>query len=335
MLYDRAAMIDISEPGGLVCAYLLDGRGGGEQLSWPSIEAWKPEQGILWLYLDYKGEHAERWLAEDSGLDPLIREALLAQDPRPRCLPTSNDGLMLIIRGVNLERGEDPEDMVSLRMWCDKHRVICLRHRRVGAVKPMHRRIVEGHGPSTVGQFVLQMITEMLDRIATVSDTLEDTVAEIEDAVVASLDVKLRHQLADLRRQAIALRRYVAPQRDVLASLQGVPVSWLGELDRVRLREQAERLTRVIDELDAARDRAAVTHEEVASRLSEIMNQRLYTLSVITAIFLPLGVVTGLWGANVGGIPLDKFRWGFVILTLSMIGLSGLQIWLLRRLRWL
>jgi zinc transporter len=335
MLYDRAAMIDVSEPGGLICAYLLDGRGGGEQLSWPSIEAWTPEQGILWLYLDYKGERSERWLAEDSGVDPLIREALLAQDPRPRCLATSDDGLMLIIRGVNLERGEDPEDMVSMRMWCDQHRVICMRHRRVGAMKAVHRRIMSGKGPATVGQFVLETITEMLDRIAMVADTLEDTVAEIEDGVVKSLDVKLRHQLADLRRQAIALRRYVAPQRDVLASLQGVPVTWLSELDRVRLREQAERLTRVIDELDAARDRAAVTHEEVASRLSEIMNQRLYTLSVLTAIFLPLGVVTGLWGANVGGIPLFESSWGFVILAVSMVGLSGLQLWLFRKLRWL
>jgi zinc transporter len=335
VLYDRAAMIDISEPGGLICAYLLDGRGGGEQLSWPSVEAWTPEQGILWLYLDYKGERAERWLAEDSGLDPTIREALLAQDPRPRCLPTSNDGLMLIIRGVNQERGADPEDMVSMRMWCDRSRVICMRHRRVAAMKPVHKRVMDGTGPASVGQFVLETLTEILDRIATVVDKLEDTVAEIEDAVVSSLDVKLRHQLADLRRQAIALRRYIAPQRDVLSSLQSVPVTWLSELDRVRLREQAERLTRVIDELDAARDRAAVTHEEVASRLSEIMNQRLYTLSVLTAIFLPLGVVTGLWGANVGGIPLIESPWGFVILTLSMVGLSGVQIWLLRKLRWL
>ncbi len=335
MLYDRAAMIDVSEPGGLICGYLLDGQGGGEQLSWPSIEAWTPEQGILWLYLDYKGERAERWLAEESGMDPLIREALLAQDPRPRCLATSSDGLMLIIRGVNLERGEEPEDMVSLRMWCDGHRVICMRHRRVGAVKPMYRRIMEGKGPTNVGQFVLQMITEILDRIATVADKLEDTVAEIEDAVVTSLDVKLRHQLADLRRQAIALRRYVAPQRDVLANLQHVPVSWLSELDRVRLREQGERLSRVIDELDAARDRAAVTHEEVASRMSELMNQRLYTLSMLTAIFLPLGVVTGLWGSNVGGTPLVASPWGFVILTVSMVVLSGLQLWLFRKLRWL
>jgi zinc transporter len=328
-------MIEDNVPDGLICAFLLDGRGGGEQLSWPSVATWTPAQGALWMYLDYKGEKCERWLAEDSGLDPVIREALLDPDPRPHCLVTDTDGLMLIIRGVNLERGQDPEDMVSVRVWCDPHRVICLRHRKVAAMKVMHTRIMQGKGPATVGEFVVDMTSEILERIAKVADTLEDTVAAIEDAVVTSLDVGLRHQLADLRRQAIALRRHVAPEREVLVSLQSAPVTWLSDRDRTRLRECAERLTRVIEELDSARDRAAVTQEEVASRMSEIMNQRLYMLSVVAAIFLPLGFVTGLWGANVGGIPGLDHPWGFAIMCLSTVALGGLQVWLFRKLRWL
>jgi zinc transporter len=328
-------MIEDNLPDGLICAFLLDGNGGGEQLSWPSISTWTPALGALWMYLDYQGEECERWLAEDSGLDPVIREALLDPDPRPRCLVTEDDGLMLIIRGVNLERGAHPEDMVSVRVWCDRHRIICMRHRRVAAMKAMHTRFMQGKGPGTVGAFMVDMTAEIIDRIAMVADALEDGVAEIEDAVVTSLDVKLRHRLADLRRQAIALRRYIAPERDVLASLQSAAVTWLSGSDRTRLRECAERLTRVIEDLDSARDRAAVTHEEVASRLSEIMNQRLYMLSMVAAVFLPLGFVTGLWGANVGGIPGLEHPWGFAIISLGTVVLGALQVWLFRKLRWL
>lgn len=328
-------MIEDNLPDGLICAFLLDGKGGGEQLSWPSISTWTPELGALWLYLDYKGERCERWLAEDSGLDPVIREALLDPDPRPHCLVTEDDGLMLIIRGVNLEQAAQPEDMVSVRVWCDRHRVICMRHRKVAAMKVMHQRIMQGKGPSTVGEFMVDMTAEILDRIAALTDALEDEVAVIEDALVTSLDLALRHRLADLRRQAIALRRYIAPERDVMAGLQGAAVTWLSERDRARLRESGERLTRIIEDLDSARERAAVTHEEVASRLSEIMNQRLYTLSLVAAIFLPLGFVTGLWGANVGGIPGLEHPWGFAIMCLSTVALGGLQVWLFRKLRWL
>ena len=59
----------------------------------------------------------------------------------------------------------------------------------------------------------------------------------------------------------------------------------------------------MIEELDAARDRAAVTQEELASRLAEQSNKRLYVLSVVAAVFLPLGLITGLLGVNLGGIP--------------------------------
>lgn len=63
---------------GLICAYLLRGRGGGRGLGWSEICVWRPQQGWLWLHLDRIGSACRRWLHEDSGLDALIRAALLA-----------------------------------------------------------------------------------------------------------------------------------------------------------------------------------------------------------------------------------------------------------------
>jgi hypothetical protein len=64
----------------------------------------------------------------------------------------------------------------------------------------------------------------------------------------------------------------------------------------LRIREVSDRLIRNIEDLDAVRGRAAVTQEELLSRLSEQMNSRMYVLSVVAAIFLPLGFLTGLLG---------------------------------------
>ena len=51
------------------------------------------------------------------------------------------------------------------------------------------------------------------------------------------------------------------------------------------------------------RERAAVIQEELAGRLAEQMNKRMYMLSMVAAVFLPLGFLTGLLGINFGGIP--------------------------------
>jgi zinc transporter len=62
-----------------------------------------------------------------------------------------------------------------------------------------------------------------------------------------------------------------------------------------RIAESADRMTRTVEDLDAARDRAAVTQEELASRTAEITNQRLYLLAIITAVFRPLGYSRPFW----------------------------------------
>ncbi len=81
----------MSEDDGLVCAYALDGRGGGRALDWPDIPDGEESpdgeerKEAVWVHLDRTKEPARSWLRHKSGLDPLVCEALLAKGTRPRC----------------------------------------------------------------------------------------------------------------------------------------------------------------------------------------------------------------------------------------------------------
>lgn len=302
-------------------------------MTWKEIRKWKPEDGLLWVHLDYAGTMAREWLHDRSGLDPIALDALLTPQPRPRGVPHA-DGLLLIVRGVNSNAGAAPEDMVSLRMWLEDRRVITMRHRKVHAIKTVRAAVEAGTGPTCVGDFLCDTVDQLLNRITIVVDELDDSVADMEDQVLSAEDYEMRHRIGDIRRKTIALRRYIGPERDVLQRLENHRVSWLDDTMRSRLREAADRLTRAVEDLDAARDRAMVTQEEIASRLSELLNKRLYTLSIIAAIFLPLGFITGLMGVNVGGIPGSGFRWGFYVLCGVVAILAGIQLWVFRKLRW-
>ena len=138
-----------------------------------------------------------------------------------------------------------------------------------------------------------------------------------------------------IRRESIALRRYLAPQREALAKLQNEKVSWLTDNDRARLREVSDQLVRIIEDLDSVRDRASVTQDELVSHLSDQMNARLYVLSLVAAIFLPLGFLTGLLGINVGGMPGVESGLAFWIVTISMVVLVAVQIYVFRKKRWM
>lgn len=322
------------ESKGLIGAYIFDGNGGGKKVGWEEINNWQPEQGILWLHLDYSSSEAQQWLSGKSGLDEVISEALTEEDSRPRCTPF-HDGLLLGLRGVNMNPGSDPEDMVGIRVWFENSRIISTRRRRILSVSDIQAAIEKGDGPDSIGEFLVQLAGRIMERMRHVIDDLEDKVADLEDQVLTAESRQLRSQLADLRRQAISLRRYLAPQREALTRLLTERISWLDDGSRIRLREVSDQLARYLEDLDEARDRAAVTQEELVNRLSEQMNNKMYLLSIVAAIFLPLGFLTGLLGINVGGIPGAESNLGFTVFIVLLIVVVVFQIWYFKKKKWL
>ena len=318
----------------LVYAYVLDGKGGGRAVDMTGVESWDPGQGILWVHFDSKMDEAKEWLGKKSGLSSLTCDSLLEQETRPRNIQ-SDDGLLLILRGVNSNPGSDPEDMVAIRMLLTEHRIISMRFRRIMAVQDIQQAIDKGTGPGTTGEFLV-MVTELIaDRMGDVVADCDDKVDALENTVLTAESHEMRTQLADLRRICISLRRYIAPQRDVMARLLHDRILWLTDPDRAHLREVAERTARYVEDIDSARERAAVTQEELNSRLSEQMNKAMYVLSIVAAIFMPLGLLTGLLGINVGGIPGTENKWAFALVTFSLIGLAALLLVWFRKIKWL
>lgn len=324
----------------LICAYRLDGTGRGEALDWPAVTAWSPDQGTIWVHLDRSQESTEAWLREESGLDVFVVDGLLAHSTRPRC-DGFEDGVLLILRGVNLNPGAEPEDMVSIRIWIEKDRVISTRHRMLMAVNDIRHQLESGKGPLSPGHLVARLAAQLTERMGPVIGELNEEIADLEDQLLGEEGDEppnlreSRRKLIDLRRTAITLRRYIAPQRDALNRLALIEEDWLDERVMGRLRETVDRVTRIAEELDEMRERSAVIQDELASRISHRMERTMYVLTVVATIMLPLGFLTGLLGINVGGIPGAETPWAFWAVTVGLVVAVVFEVWLFRKLKWL
>lgn len=319
---------------GLLAGYILNGKGGGEIVDWKQIKKWKPAQGILWMHLEYSNPAVQQWISNESGLDEITAEALLAEETRPRSMLSAN-GLLLTLRGINANPESTPEDMVAVRLWSDGKRIITTRRRRLLAASELGKAIEKGIGPRDAGEFVESLTDRMVERMADVVDDLSDKVDSLEESVLTMQSHELRPMIAELRRNAVGLRRYLAPQREAVSRLFNEKVEWLSDMDRLRLRESADRTTRFVEDLDLARERAVVVQEELLSMLSEKMDRTMYVLSIVAAIFLPLGFLTGLLGINVGGIPGAEYPGSFAIFCLFLVAIVGIQVWLFKRKKWM
>lgn len=319
---------------GLVYACIFDGAGGATSVAWPEIDRWTPRQGVLWVHLDSNSTAARDWLEAQGDISALTVASLMEQDTRPRNVLTE-DGLLMILRGVNVNPGQDPDDMVAVRMLFTEHRIISMRYRRLMALQDIQESLSLKKGPQTVSDFLVTVVERIADRMGDVIADIDDQVGALEDSVLEADSGELRARLSALRRATIGLRRYIAPQRDVLMRLLHDRIPWIDDADRAHLREAAERTARFVEDIDAARERAAVTQEELNNRLSEQMNKAMYVLSIVAAIFLPLGLLTGLLGINVGGIPGTENKWAFTLVTAALVAIAiGLVGWF-KKIRWL
>jgi zinc transporter len=307
-----------------VCAFVLDRKGGGIAADEARVEQWRPDQGLLWVHLDVGNQAGREWLKRRSDIDDIIMDALLAGETRPRSVPTEQ-GLLLVLRGVNLNPGSDADDMVSVRIWLEADRVLSSRRRRLLSIDEMREEIAAGNGPSTAGGFVVRLLGHLADRIGKVVSDIEDAIDEAEHGAVDADFLKQRSRIALIRRQTASIRRYLAPQREALDRLYRQPGTLFAADELSELREEADRMTRYLEDLDLARERAMVLQEELLGRLAYEQNSRMYLLSVVAAVFLPLTFVTGLLGMNVSGLPGTEAPNAFLSLLLLM-GVLGVAL---------
>jgi zinc transporter len=313
--------------GSLVFAYALDGAGG----CLPADAA--DRGGPHWHHLDYSKEGAAEQLTA-LGLEPALVESLTRTDSRPRTLELAG-GLLVILRGVNTNPGADPEDMVSLRLWIEPQRLISVRQYRLLSVQDLRAELLAGHGPRSIPALVVSLVQRLADRIAGFVDSIEEQVETFEEALATGISAELRTGISALRRQTAKVRRFLAPQREALEVLARLARQHLGEEHAAGLREQSDRIARYVEDLDLVRERAVVLHEELLNRNAEQQNARMYLLSIVTTIFLPITFITGLFGMNVAGLPGTEDSRAFEIVVLIMLALLVAVVVWMRRRRWL
>ena len=331
----RSSVHDIQPVDGLLFGCILDGKGSGSLCDWAAVEARDAGSPPIWLHLDNISSRAEIWLREKSGIPAPVASALLAKESRPRSMRV-DDGMLVILRGVNLNDGAEPEDMVAIRMWVEPDRIITVRYERLLTPRDILADIIEGgHGPHSVPELFVALAERMSLKINDVIIGLEDRLDALEEQVDTQQPTRLRSQIADSRQDIVALRRYLSPQREALANLHYDAPDWLDPSHRMSLRETADRTMRYLEDLDAARDRAIVVIDELANKMAESMNRTMYALSIVAAIFLPLSFLTGLLGINVGGMPGVDSDLAFWLTCAVMTILMVAEIYILRRLKWI
>jgi len=288
----------------------------------------------VWLHLNMNNETARDWIKSQLDLPFVAVNSLLAGETRPR-VTTLETGIVANLRGVNLNEGAEPEDMVSMRIWVEPRRIITTRRRRLVAAQDIRSEIINGRKIDGPAALIVRICARLTERTEPFVAEIEENVDALEERILGGESSEIRGQLGEVRQTAVHFRRFIAPQREALLRLAADESALFKPRDKIELREIADRVTRFVEDIDAVRERAMVLQDQLTDKRAEEMNRNMMILSVVAAIFLPLGFLTGLLGINVGGMPGADDPNAFWIVVAISAALAGALVFVFHRKGWL
>lgn len=296
-------------------------------------------EGVLWVDVNSAARDAPSashdLLAAQFGFHPLAIEDAESPGTRVKLEEYDNRYLLVVLRAVRFRaETEDPYDVETsnLALFVGRGFLVTVHAEpssSVDAVLDLVRRSPDllSRGAARLAHMVAD---HAVDQFFPILDQIDDFVNGLEERVFERFDQSSLQEIFRVKRLVVTLRRYLAPQRDVLNALSNRPTQLVPPSDQVYFRDVYDHVLRINDSLDVYRDLLGGTLDSYLMQLSNRLGHVTKALSVVATVSIPFVVVSGMWGMNVGGIPLGSSSYGFVVMLVAQVVLAGALAALLR-----
>ncbi len=319
---------------GLICGYLFDPHRDGCAPALDSATAvdWLLERdtlapdAFLWLHFNLSHAQAERWLMRHAGLPDAFFDALKDGSHSTR-IERDDEHLIAVVNDVHFDFGFEPSDIATLWISVGPRLVVTARAQPLRSVDDLRTAVRRGESPRSTVALLEQLMRTQADGLVGIVRGVTTRIDTIEDELLAGrLDHK-RARLGVLRRLLVRLQRLLAPEPAALFRLLQHPPAWMAPGDVQELRDSTEEFSVVLRDMQGLQERIKLLQEEIAATVNEDNNRSLFVLTVVTVLALPINILAGLFGMNVGGIPLAEDHHGFWIVVSLVLGFTAIAGW--------
>jgi zinc transporter len=291
-----------------------------------------PPDEFIWLHFSLSNAASEPWLRRYLTLPDTFYESLHS-DVDSTHLEQDADSLVARIHDVLFDFTFDAP--VATTSLCIKPRVLVSAHLRPWRSIDQLRAAVQA---GQVFRSPIELLSCLFrDQACALIDIVRKStkrVDPLEHRLLAKRVSVSRSELGSLRRMLVRLQRLLAPEPAAFFRLLSRPPDWIKEEELQNLHQAAEKFSTAISDTAALVERVKQLQEELAALVNEQTNRTLFVLTLVTVLALPINLVAGLFGMNVGGIPLAQHRYGFFLVVGPLLILTGfLAYWGLARRR--
>lgn len=290
--------------------------------------------GVCWLDVEAPTAQEQQVLRDPAlGLHPLIVEDMLDDVHLPK-VEVQDPWLLLVVHGLRLRTVAVEIDTCELDIAIGDRLLITYHSEPLASVDAVRSRLDATAAMSVARP--MELVHLLLDATTDVFipflGLLEERLDVIEEDILTQPTERTRREIYELQRDVIQLRRVVVPQAEVIRRLSREQVGLVTDADRTLFRDVYDHLYRMAELSDSYRQLLDSAMQSYRSSLDDDLNEMLTTLTVISAVLLPVSVIAGIYGTNFEYIPELEWRWGYLAMwgvILSVV--AGMLTWFRRR----
>src|SRR5262245_10875848 len=313
---------------GLVFAYRFLEDGSSEQLDVEKPPA--ADGGWLWLHFNLADMRACQFLATTPQLPEPARALLVTADEHQQ-LQGGDACLYGVLADLVCGLSGATEEIGFLHFALTEKIFISSRRHQLNAIEATRKALRLGAKVQTPAVLLELIAGQMIASLDHFADGLADQLDHAEERILADALNVDRKVVGSVRRTTVRVHRQLVTLRALIQRFEHEIEESENPSLNLRTRKLIQRLDWLDTEIVELRDRSRLLQEEIMLKSSEQTNRSLHVLAIVTTVFLPASLVAGIFGMNVGGLPLVTDHSGFLWAMVLTIAASLVVYWLLKR----
>lgn len=279
-------------------------------------------EGFVWLHINLSHAAAEPWMRAQLALSESFLEGL-REGSRSTRIERDEDALLAVVNDVTFDFSFEASEVATLWLHVQHHLVVSARKHPLRAIDRLRMAVKGGETLDSSVMLLDHLMRDQADELQRIVRLATERVDDIEDAVLAGRHQQRASEVSQLRRLMVRLQRMLAPEPSALMRTLANPPGWVSDDDMQHLHRASEEFALVLRDIAALQERIKLIQEEAAARVAQENNRSLYMLTMVTVLALPINLMSGMFGMNVGGIPLGEHPGGFWIMIAIIATLTA------------
>jgi magnesium transporter len=298
----------------------------------------KDQPIITWINIDgvHKLDNIEK-VGKHLKIHPLVLEDIVHTGQRPK-MEDFNDYLFVVLQMLQYNEKENETKTEQVSIILGANYVISFQEDEGDVFDLIRERIRTDRGRIRrmgADYLAYSLLDAIVDNYFMVLEKIGEKIEDIEDELIKNPAQEVLHAIHSLKRELVFLRKSVWPLREVISRLERWDSHLIDKSMDIYLRDVYDHTIQVIDALETFRDMLSGMLDIYLSSVSNRMNEVMKVLTIIATIFIPLTLITGIYGMNFKYMPELDWSWGYPMVYIAMLIVSGVMLVYFRRKRWL